>query len=1009
MPVLHVKGQPNAERDFSPQEAQAALASGEWESPGGAPVAVQSVDRITGEQRNLPLETATARPSEFANQGIAGNVGQAMQNAREDEFSTGGQGALALGEGLLSGATLSGSDWLLDGLGADTADRKTFNPGKRLIGEIGGALLTAIPTGGESLAATALARTPAALMVRGSEALGARLAGKLSGRMLTEAAQGAAFGLAQGSSNLALSNVPLTGEAVGDELVKNGLFGAVTGGLAGAVGHGAGNLADSLKLGRAARAAASGEGVIAGIATEDSIAFTRNLEEGFSQQEKAVQTAIDANAQAVTPKDLIYSYRMSRQLAEEAGVSPDGVLDNLLADPKTVAPDLRKYNNARRKLGELYGSKDLFDRAGLADAGGLERVAASPEKWQEAAVALDEMRESAVAINKKAGLGGETKPSKFVEETPEQLNTRRDYTTEYADRLLENPQAYSKKQLSRLDDLLETAGDGAPELKRLESHLEEMTAAPGAPEIKRTPGNMAKVLDKAPDELVEGLPPFKRMRSPGEIQAAESTKTAAEFTAGPHPKIKDLALGKRAVAANQKLMEPAIAEVSQSGKMLNESIGLKAGSRFDENAVSKFLALEPEKAIVASEAFANHLSTLEKFHAATGTLPPASTQIDAAFAVLKKNPRFSAESGSELISGLLGVEAPKLSPRADELLKVYLLNSLSRGGKAVTEAAPSATGWLGKLGENGARGALARLGASAASKAVGGGLGGRVAAGFGSAVGVAAAGKAILLVKGAAAIAEATGGHISRIAEATALLASGKASRAAAPTATALLNAYSFGTEPKKQSKNLQELYKTRMNELAQFAANPNAVQQRLHDNLEPIRQVNAMLADHLEMQGMRDAQHFYETAPKDPGTMTMLGITKWKPSEDQITQWASGFRALNPVGVWERTVSGRVTPQEAEALRKLRPETFKEIQLSIQNNLPAIQAKCTFDQRTRMMICFDVVTDPLNAKHSTSFIQESFVERANGPDGQPVEFKSGSQQFKPEEPTKAQTLVGSL
>ncbi len=609
-------------------------------------------------------------------------------------------------------------------------------------------------------------------------------------------------------------------------------------------------------------------------------------------------SAAKAATSAVSPRDIIYSARMSRQLMEEAGVrfTDDGLPDlaNLLVNPKSISAEMVQLRNARSKLNKLYGSSNpIFDRPAALDVGGLKLVADSPEKFQEAAQALDEWRTAAVSINKKAGLGGHSTAAKFNDVTNKM-----------------------------------------------------------------------------------------------EMQGAEATSKM--LANDPHVRVKDAALGKQ---LPREGLDAGISAVDAAGKEMNAAWGLKAGSSLNDAAIQKFLKMDPDKMLAAAQSHSKYMQTLEGFvkqfddGAAAAKFAGAKQQLDDALGMISKNPEVAASgtSGAELLASMgLISEMPEVDGPADEMIKLWL------GARMLKGKVPKGTGTVAASVKDQVKRGLVDKATN-----LGAGLISQVPV-----VGPRVASMVKGLVGGGAKFAESTGGHVARIARATESLAKGvsKGSRAISPTATALLNAYSFGDKPPSGNAKLQSAYKERMKELAEIAANPDAAQLKIHNNLEPVRQVNMMLADKLEMQAMADAMYLHEKAPKDPGTSMMLGSSRWQPSEDEVMRWAGHFRALDPAGVWERVANGSVTPQEAEALRKLRPETFAEIQKQVVENLPQIQKNTSYDQRNRLTMLFDVPVDPLMNKHTVTWVQQQFADRAAAPGNQPVDMNSNA--FKPEPPT---------
>jgi len=164
---------------------------------------------------------------------------------QDENYGGVGGAVVATGAGALRGATLGASDAALGAIYGDQGREdlrqlKARHEGLSTAGEIGGALITALPTGGGSVAA----RLPAAAATR----LGARIAQTAEGASAVTkigraaagaAAEGALFGAGTGVSELALSDDPLTLERAASVLSSNALYGGVTGGIVGGAAKGA--------------------------------------------------------------------------------------------------------------------------------------------------------------------------------------------------------------------------------------------------------------------------------------------------------------------------------------------------------------------------------------------------------------------------------------------------------------------------------------------------------------------------------------------------------------------------------------------------------------------------------------------------------------------------------------------------------------------------------------------------------------------------------------------------
>jgi hypothetical protein len=223
----------------------------------------------TKEQLPLALEHGARLATE---QEISeGRREQIEQDIREESFG-GVRGALAVGiEGAASSLTLGGTRAAAGLIGGDEATAairagKEHRPIASAVGEIGGAVVPALATGG-ALGATrlgrALAATPAGAAARTGQALAARGGIRAAGTGL--AAEGAFVGAGHALGEMAISEDPLSIQQIAAGLGKGALFGAVVGGTAGLATKAASKGLSRWREARRAPAAGPGDDVVAGV------------------------------------------------------------------------------------------------------------------------------------------------------------------------------------------------------------------------------------------------------------------------------------------------------------------------------------------------------------------------------------------------------------------------------------------------------------------------------------------------------------------------------------------------------------------------------------------------------------------------------------------------------------------------------------------------------------------------------------------------------------------------
>lgn len=152
-------------------------------------------------------------------------------------FSTNTEKLKTVGEGLLSGATLGGSDLLLNSTSSDL--RAEANPKTRLGSEIVGGVLPALVPGGEFLPAGAVSKVAGLA----GEAVG----GGLRGAAVVGGIEGAGAGLQSTISTSTLTNTPITTESLRAGVGYGTFFGVGLNSLIHGAGIGLGKVGKKLE------------------------------------------------------------------------------------------------------------------------------------------------------------------------------------------------------------------------------------------------------------------------------------------------------------------------------------------------------------------------------------------------------------------------------------------------------------------------------------------------------------------------------------------------------------------------------------------------------------------------------------------------------------------------------------------------------------------------------------------------------------------------------------------
>ncbi len=232
-------------------------------------------------------------------------LGRNRAAAEEEYFSTAGQGLKTVGEGVASGLSLSGSDVLFeDVLGWDTAERAKYHPGKRLAGELTGAILPSIVAPGSGVGSI-LAKTPAGLLARGASRVAPALTASRSGQAAVRAGvEGAGYGAAAEVTQSVLNGDPLTAEAVIAGAGFGSLIGAAAGGLFGKLDE----VAEGYAAARAAEKASTRGEVVAAehySTFHSTITDARKAAAATAKTADAEMSAAAKAARKLTPDDLV--------------------------------------------------------------------------------------------------------------------------------------------------------------------------------------------------------------------------------------------------------------------------------------------------------------------------------------------------------------------------------------------------------------------------------------------------------------------------------------------------------------------------------------------------------------------------------------------------------------------------------------------------------------------------------------------------------------------------------
>ena len=449
MPVI--KNKAGAEKSVSIEEAKALVASGGWSYSNPADAArVETTDIGTGQDLTTPVEEfqrgqatgQTSQVEQLAGAGLQPAAGALL----EEQYSTPGQQVIGAAEGALGVLTASGSDWLLSQVGGDTAQRARHTTG-RLVGEIAATVGTALLPFGKSGVAKALTKgTPGGALSKfgtgGTTALG---------RIGHVMGEGAAYGAAQASTNIALENPAHASESVWSQLGQGAVLGLALGGVAGAGIEGVTWAGKKFAAAKAAKTGQLLDGDNAKAAIAEMAAAHKGVHEAIGLADYDAAKAVKSTVSELEGTSLDKVRRSAEDL--HARVAQVGKPDPALTDAVVAAK--------QRVLAGLEVGK--VSKAGLLDLEAAHNALAMAMggKAVHAPNAVDLAVQSAAM--------GKTGLADFVTASDDLLKTIKGPDTAKLDKLLQRATETNKPAawLKYHDEAAKLADTAAPELRKL--------------------------------------------------------------------------------------------------------------------------------------------------------------------------------------------------------------------------------------------------------------------------------------------------------------------------------------------------------------------------------------------------------------------------------------------------------------------------------------------------------------------------------------------------------------
>jgi hypothetical protein len=164
-------------------------------------------------------------------------------------------------------------------------------------------------------------------------------------------------------------------------------------------------------------------------------------------------------------------------------------------------------------------------------------------------------------------------------------------------------------------------------------------------------------------------------------------------------------------------------------------------------------------------------------------------------------------------------------------------------------------------------------------------------------------------------------------------------------------------------------------------------------------------LADAIETNMVTRLEYLAEKLPKRPGTIRPPGPDRWQPASLERASFERTAAAVDdPLGAAERFAAGNATPEDADALKSVWPEMYRELQTQIASRLGTLRETLPYQKRLMLSILSGQPVDPAMEPRILDVLQGHFTSEPGTEGG--IQAPTPAPQFgsvsKPE-PTSAQ------
>ena len=875
-----------------------------------------------------------------------------LEAYRQQEY--GNQPVAAAAEGVARSATFGGYDVAANALGLDEGvrERRERNKGAATVGDIAG---YALP-GGAGKFLGKVGKGAAELAGLG-EATG--IGGRMLGGAVRGGAEGAAVGIQQTISDTALSEHPLSAEAIMSDLGSNMLYGGLTGGAIGTAGGAIGGIISEASSRVRARAqvvadrmAAEGEAQARIVPGAGQWAGSSPAAEKWASPDLAEQPRPAAHGPYA---------RLGDNMAPEQGAIPSEPTPPAVEPTPDLAP-LRSGGTAAE--------------APLRSGG----TAAEPQVPETPIGGESYQPQGALGDTRASGPPAEFVPKIEAAYERAQLKVsdiearlekvyRRDTINDLGDTIQNQRRGPGRPRGAEdphLDDLMKAHQRAVDNWVELKGQVEAIRAAPPAVE----PTLRARPAEAAPEPMPAAPPP-----------APMSSRFGPEAGIFEGEKLADL---QNYLRLQKDWWASHGGPDIEGGQSLTSA---RRGAGFENTgAHAQFEASINKK--------------LDELGIGKGTPPPSAPGVE-----------MPPQPPPGVVTPDMGqpTPGPEVAPRpAPPIDATPQPGGPDKNGAGFAGAAKKAAGGVGahlagalgwgvgaKLGHPFLVAGLARAAFRAVKAAVSGG-----------AIGPAVTARVGQILQDFARGVDTVAGALPR---------AGAAARQPEP-ATSVLRRVTYApaqaqaTPPAQKGDGLSATFAKRAAELAQSANNLPATQARIHTLLLGLRAENPKAAAQVEQAAMAKLSFLWDKLPKNQGLGSPIdGFARGSLMSDAaVHDFARYAAAESPQRMMDELAAGRLSPQTVEATKAVYPETFNAVREELISRMSEM-GKMPYSQRVQLSVLFEMPLDSTMRPETIAALQATFQNESGSPGGMkpPPGPANGPKSFSPPMPTKAQTLSG--